>query len=373
MSTRAIIVQKYMPEAGKVKIEPSYSDLCRKVVELKEENSRITHDAVSKISNCEKKYQAILDTVDAHLSLIDHNLKIIWANRRVRDMFGEDIVGKQCSEACQGNAHPCGDNKCLVRDTFRTGSVQRHETTMVDQNGERRFFSGSTHIVKRSEDGVVRAVVKVCYDITEQKRTEQHLKQSMIQLRKNLAGTIKAMAMTVETRDPYTAGHQRRTSDIARNIARHMQLSKKEIDGLRMAGVIHDLGKISVPAEILSKPGKICKSEFTLIQHHPQTGYDILKGIDFNWPVAEIVRQHHERINGTGYPFGLKDEDIRIEAKILGVADVIEAMSSHRPYRPSLGVKKAFGEIIQNRGVLYDPDVVDKAVQLYTKKRLCIQ
>lgn len=353
-----------------MKIEPSYSDLCRKVVELKEENNRLSDEVVQKLNNSETKYQAILDTVDAHLSLIDQNLTIVWANRQVREMFGDDIIGKQCLEACQGNAHPCGENKCMVRDTFRTGTAQKNETAMVDCHGKRRFFSGSTHIIRRNENGDIRAVVKVYNDITEQKKTEQNLKQSMLQLRKNLAGTIKAMAMTVETRDPYTAGHQRRTSDIARNIAMLMKLSKQEIDGIRMAGVIHDLGKISVPAEILSKPGKIGKSEYSLIQHHPQTGYDILKGIDFNWPVAEIVRQHHERINGSGYPFGLKGDKIRIEAKILGVADVIEAMSSHRPYRPSLGVKKAFGEIVGNRGILYDPDVVDTTVKLYTKKRL---
>jgi HD-GYP domain-containing protein (c-di-GMP phosphodiesterase class II) len=148
-----------------------------------------------------------------------------------------------------------------------------------------------------------------------------------------------------------------------------MKLSKQEIDGIRMAGVIHDLGKISVPAEILSKPGKIGETEFSLIQHHPQTGYDILKGIEFNWPVAEIVRQHHERIDGSGYPFGLRGNQIRIEAKIIGVADVIEAMSSHRPYRPSLGINKAFHEIIEHSGTLYDADVVDATVNLFSRKK----
>lgn len=355
-----------------MKIEPSYSDLCRKVTELKDENNRLADDVVSKLKKTEAKYQTILDTVDAHLSLIDKNLTITWANKHVRKLFGANIIGKQCYEACQGNDKPCGEKICLVRDAFRTGEVQRHDTSMIDKKGKRRYFNGAVHIVRRNESGEPTAVVKVYNDVTEQKQAEQNLKQSNLQLRKNLAGTIKAMAMTVETRDPYTAGHQRRTSDIARNIARQMQLSKREIDGIRMAGVIHDLGKISVPAEILSKPGKISTSEFSLIQNHPQTGYDILKGIDFNWPVAEIVRQHHERLDGSGYPYGLKGDEIRIEAKIIGVADVIEAMSSHRPYRPSLGSNKAFGEIMQKSGILYDHDVVEATVKLYRKKRLSV-
>jgi HD-GYP domain-containing protein (c-di-GMP phosphodiesterase class II) len=135
-----------------------------------------------------------------------------------------------------------------------------------------------------------------------------------------------------------------------------------------MAGVIHDLGKISIPAEILSKPGEINDSEFALIKQHPQTGYEILKGIDFNWPVADIVLQHHERLDGSGYPNNLKEDEILLEARIIGVADVIEAMSSHRPYRPALGIDEAFEEITKNRGKFYDPDVVDASIDLFTKR-----
>lgn len=349
-------------------METSYADLCRKVKELEGENCRIAEDAANKLTKCETKYQAILNTVDSHLTLIDRNFTIIWANINAGKLFGDNIIGKPCHEACQGNNSPCGVTKCIVRDAFRTGTVQRHEAEMIDRDGRKRYFSGSAHVVRKNCNGEATAVVKVYNDITEQKKTEMELKQSMLQLRKNLAGTIQAMAMTVETRDPYTAGHQRRTSDIARNIALQMKLSKQEVDGIRMAGVIHDLGKISIPAEILSKPGKIGETEFSLIKSHPQTGYDILKGIDFKWPVAEIVRQHHERMDGSGYPFGLKGDGIRIEAKIIGVADVIEAMSSHRPYRPSLGINKAFAEIMRNSGTLYDTDVVDATVKLFSRK-----
>ena len=353
-------------------IELNYADLFRKVKELENDSTRISDEAVDKVSKCEAKYQAILDTVDAHLTLIDRDFTVVWANHNARNLFGDSIVGRHCHEVCQGNNNPCGATKCIVRDAFRSGTVQKHEAEMIDHQGKKRYFNGAAHVVSRNANGEATSVVKVYNDITDQKKTEQELKRSMIQLRKNLAGTIQAMAMTVETRDPYTAGHQRRTSDIARNIAQQMKLSKQEIDGIRMAGVIHDLGKISVPAEILSKPGKIGKTEFALIQEHPQTGYDILKGIDFQWPVAEIVRQHHERMDGSGYPFGLKSDLIRIEAKVIGVADVIEAMSSHRPYRPSLGANKAFQEIMKNSGTLYDKDVVNATVNLFSKKEFSV-
>jgi HD-GYP domain-containing protein (c-di-GMP phosphodiesterase class II) len=176
------------------------------------------------------------------------------------------------------------------------------------------------------------------------------------------------MAVVVETRDPYTAGHQRRVSDLARAIATEMNLSRGRIDGIRVMGSIHDIGKISVPAEILSKPTKLTDIEFGLIKAHSSAGYDILKEIEFPWPVAEIVLQHHEKLNGFGYPRGLKGNEILPEAKIICVADVVEAMASHRPYRPALGIEKALEEIFQNRGILYDPDVVDACLRLFREK-----
>ncbi len=183
-----------------------------------------------------------------------------------------------------------------------------------------------------------------------------------------MRGTIQAMAMTVEKRDPYTAGHQRRVANLARAIAKEMGLSKEQIAGIRMAGIIHDLGKISVPAEILSKPGELTKNEFEIAKEHAQVGYEILNEIEFPWPVAQIVYQHHERMDGSGYPNGLSGEDIILEARILGLADVVEAMASHRPYRPALGIDKALEEIQQNRGTLYDPEVVDACLKIFNKK-----
>ena len=192
----------------------------------------------------------------------------------------------------------------------------------------------------------------------------EHLR-NMAKLRRIMEGFIETISLTVEKRDPYTAGHQKRVALLAWEIAKEMGLPREEIEAVRMAGIVHDLGKIYVPAEILNKPGRLQDLEFALIKTHPQVGYDILKAIDFPWPLAEIVRQHHERLNGSGYPLGLKDEDILPAAKILAVADVVEAMASHRPYRPALSVEEALAEIEKNRGVLYDPAAVDACLRLF--------
>ncbi len=174
--------------------------------------------------------------------------------------------------------------------------------------------------------------------------------------------------LTLESKDPYTSGHQQRVAALARSIAQEMGLSGNQVDGLRMAANVHDLGKIAVPAEILSKPTKLNDIEFDLIKIHPQTGYDILKDIDFPWPLAQIVLQHHERINGSGYPQGLKGEEILLESRILAVADVVEAIASHRPYRPAYEIDVALDEISKNRSILYDPEVVDACLRLFKEK-----
>jgi putative nucleotidyltransferase with HDIG domain len=203
----------------------------------------------------------------------------------------------------------------------------------------------------------------------ERKNTEQELKQSLEKFTRALSGTVKAMAMTVEIRDPYTAGHQRRGADLAYAIAKEMNLAPERVEGVRLAGMIHDIGKISIPAEILSKPSLLSNLELSLIKTHPQSGYDILKEIDFPWPIAKTVLQHHERINGSGYPAGLKNDDILLEAKVIAVADVVEAIASHRPYRPAFGIQKAIDEITRNQGILYDPEVVRNCLLLFEVKK----
>ncbi|MCX6559608.1 MAG: response regulator [Candidatus Aminicenantes bacterium] len=207
--------------------------------------------------------------------------------------------------------------------------------------------------------------VLIFRDITARKKAETEIRQSTERLKKALAGTIQAMAMTIEMRDPYTAGHQRRVSKLSCAIAARMGLPPEQIEGIRMAGEIHDVGKIYVPAEILSKPGQLTEIEFSIIRTHAQVGYDILKTIEFPWPIAKIVHQHHERMDGSGYPSGLRGEAILLEARIVCVADIVEAMSSHRPYRPARGVEAALEEVSRGRGRQYDPDVVDACLALF--------
>ncbi|MBN1412931.1 MAG: substrate-binding domain-containing protein [Spirochaetales bacterium] len=199
-------------------------------------------------------------------------------------------------------------------------------------------------------------------------RQKDNLEDNLVIIRKAMSGFIETMAYTIEVRDPYTAGHQRRVSVLSRAIAQEMGCSNAEIECVRVAGIIHDVGKISVPSEILNKPGKLNEAEFTLIKHHPQVAYDILVKIDFPWPIADIVYQHHERLDGTGYPLLLKADAIRKEARILAVADVVEAMASHRPYRPALGIDAALKEIREKRGINYDSEVVDACLRLFLEK-----
>jgi HD-GYP domain-containing protein (c-di-GMP phosphodiesterase class II) len=200
------------------------------------------------------------------------------------------------------------------------------------------------------------------------RRQREDLSQNLKKMRKAMGGFIKTMNSTVEVRDPYTANHQVRVSDLARCIATEMKLDPNIIESIRMSAVIHDLGKIYVPAEILNKPGRLTAHEFNIIKSHPQVAFDILMHIDFPWPIAQIILQHHERLDGSGYPQRLKQKKILLEAKILAVADTVEAMSTHRPYRPALGIEKALAEIVKNKGVLYDAEVVDACVRLFRKK-----
>ncbi|MFH0786393.1 MAG: HD domain-containing phosphohydrolase [Pseudomonadota bacterium] len=211
-------------------------------------------------------------------------------------------------------------------------------------------------------------VIAINRDITELREAQEKLEQTLGNLRRALGGTIEALATTSETRDPYTAGHQRRVADLARTIAQEMGLPEDQVNGLRMAGAIHDLGKISVPAEILIKPTKLSDLEFGLIKIHPQIGYDVLKDIEFPWPIARMVLEHHERMNGSGYPNSLTGDQLLLETKILIVADVVEAIASYRPYRPALGIEVALEEIEKNKGMLYAPAVVEACLRLFGEK-----
>ena len=205
-------------------------------------------------------------------------------------------------------------------------------------------------------------------EIAKKEYAQQELSSSLKNLKKVMDGTIKAISMTVEKRDPYTSGHQQRVAHLARAIAEELGLPSDRIEGLVMAATIHDIGKIAIPAEILSKPGRLSAIEIQMVQSHAQAGYDILSGIDFPWPIDQIVLQHHERLDGSGYPNGLSGEEILPEARILCVSDVVETMASHRPYRPSVGTHQALEEISHKRGVLYDQSIVEACLSLFYEK-----
>jgi putative nucleotidyltransferase with HDIG domain len=223
------------------------------------------------------------------------------------------------------------------------------------------------------ENGKPNGAVLVVRDITQQVEYDRRIQESMDTLTRAMYGTIEAITKTVETRDPYTAGHQKKVANIAKEIARDMGLSRDVIESVNLAGQIHDLGKIAIPSEILNKPGRINEIEFALIKTHSEMGYEIMKNIDFPWPIADIVLQHHEKIDGNGYPRGLKGDEILIQARIIAVADVLEAMASHRPYRAALGLDAAFDELKKNSGTHFDPEVVASCIRIFKEKNFEIK
>ncbi len=221
---------------------------------------------------------------------------------------------------------------------------------------------------KRTEE-LAKANGELHDKVLETRRSEDFLHSSLDRLERSLDGTFRALAMTLELRDPYMAGHQQRVSSLAATIAQELNMAWDKIESLRLAGLIHDIGKIAAPGEIMIKPGRLSQSEYQLIKEHPRVGYELLKDIAFPWPVAHIILQHHERLDGSGYPEGLVGDAILPEARILAVADVVEAVCSLRPYRPALGLDKALEEIRKGRGFRYDTRVVDACIKLFREGR----
>ncbi len=215
------------------------------------------------------------------------------------------------------------------------------------------------------EERIYSGSVLLLNDNTESILAEEKLRRSFRMLQKSTEDIIQAMSYTSEIRDPYTAGHQKKVCELAEAIGKEMNITEEQLQGVKFAAMIHDIGKISVPSDILSKPGKIGVTEFEVVKSHSQTGYELLDKINFPWPISDIVHQHHERLDGSGYPNGLKEDDILLEAKIIAVADTVEAMTSHRPYRPALGIKIALEEITTNRGKYFDPNVVDACTSIF--------
>ena len=311
----------------------------------------------------------IFNTVADGMCLIDKEFNIFTINNTLAVMFGlgkEEIIGKKCYDVLAGSA--CRTERCCLVRIVKGAEQIEFETEKRRADGvnipclvvAKPFFSAN---------GELAGIVEDIRNISRLKEAETQLQQSMNKLHSALEGTIHAMSLAIEMRDPYTAGHQKRVTDLAVAIATDMDLPVDKIDGIRMAGLIHDIGKIAVPAEILTKPGRISDKEFALIKDHPKVGYDILKKIEFPWPVAKIVLQHHERMNGSGYPQSLQGKYILLEARIIAVADVVESIASFRPYRPALGVQTALKEIADDKGTLLDARVVGTCLKLFSEKR----
>lgn len=345
--------------------KPTYDQLARRVQELEQDSVKRakTEERSDKIVSI---LRATLESTADGIVVVNRQGRVVSSNQRFQDLcrIPESVMAAK------------DDNRIIgyIMDQVKDpGIFLQKIADLYDQPGaedkdiiefkDGRIFERCSLPQRIGKEYVGR--VWSFRDITASKSAEKSLKESFVALRKALNGIIQAVALTVEKRDTYTAGHQRRVADLARAIATKMGLSKEQINGIRIAASIHDLGKICVPAEILSKPGRLTEHEFGMIKAHPEGGYDILKGIEFPWPIAQTVLQHHESLDGSGYPAGIKSEQVIVEARIVAVSDVVEAMSSHRPYRPALGIDMALDEIRKGRGIAYDPDAVDACISLF--------
>jgi putative nucleotidyltransferase with HDIG domain len=366
-----------------------------------EEENKLSH--ITQILLAEILQISLKDvSLDEELSLILEKLtRLPWLTRELKGAIflvdeknpqrlvlktsiGLDFhIKEMCSYVTFGRCL-CGLAALHKKNVFASNIDERHVNTFPGMKphghyclpiissekllGVINLYVEAGHPFSQKEEELLGAISDILAHMSTRKIAEEKLENTVNQLRQNLGAIIQAMSATVEYRDPYTAGHQRRVADLARAIADEMGLPREKVEGIRMAGNIHDVGKIAVPSEILSKPGQLNPLEYEMVKTHSQVGYDILKNIDFPWPIAEIVRQHHERLDGSGYPSGLAGNEILLEARVLAVADVVEAMASHRPYRPSRGLDIALDEITSKKGILYDPEVVEACQKLFLEK-----
>lgn len=318
------------------------------------------------LQESEERFRGLVEQSLAGIYIVD-NERLTYANPRTAEIFGylpREIIGKPVSELV------APEDRELVRGNIArriAGEVRSLQYTFRGCRKDGSIVNLGVHgsrAIIRDEP----VVIGVMQDITEKLRTEAQISNYVARLERSIMGTVDAVSRMVEMRDPYTSGHERRVGQLAAAIAREMGFSEDSAHGLEITGWVHDIGKIIVPAEILSKPGKLAAIEFEMVKTHAEQGYQVLKDIDFPWPVAEIARQHHERMDGSGYPRGLKGEEILLEARIMAVADVVEAMATHRPYRPGLGIDAALAEIERNSGTSYDPRVAQACLRLFREK-----
>ena len=306
----------------------------------------------------------ILSIMNEAIVLLDHKGKILYANRAANSLHRSELKNVQFHSIVKDHARAVE----LLQETTQKGTGRPRELTYLSIDGSDIPVLVSASAVQEPGHSIAGFVVSAT-DITEHKRAAEEINQSHKMMYKSHHDAVDTIAKIMDMRDPYTGSHQSRVAGLAIAIAREMNLSEEQADNLRMAATVHDIGKINIAADILNKPGALNKPEFEIIKSHAQGGYDIVQGLDLPCTIARAILQHHERLDGSGYPFGLKKAEILLEAKILAVADVVEAMVSHRCYRPALGISKALEEITQNRGRLYEAAVVDACVNLFREKK----
>jgi PAS domain S-box-containing protein len=324
----------------------------------------LRNDMEEKLKQSELRFFTILNSIGDAVIVMDTADQITYANpiaEKITELTIDKLIGKRFTEVMDIRYDGQHNNNIAIEDNINFNYF-------ISLSGKKVPIDFSISPISDINDEKSGSVI-ILRDDTERVISELKLKESYLQIKKSVDGIIQAMSQTLETRDPYTAGHQRRVADIARNIAVEMNLTEKEVEGIFMAGMVHDVGKICIPTEILSKPGRLSSIEFDLIKTHPQIGYDILKSIEFPWPLAEMVFQHHEWFNGSGYPRGLSGDGILLGARIICVADVVEAMASTRPYRDALGIDKALSEISDKKGKLFDTDVVEICIRIFREKK----
>jgi len=321
----------------------------------------------------EKRYRLLAENVTDVIWVTDVNLRPTYVSPSVERLLGwganeslfrglEEALSPSSAETVKGMA---AELVAADRDGQESLEPQHPVEVEIRRRDGSTVCVDTTVTVIRDLDGHPIQFLGVLRDITERKQAEEQLQQSFQKMERTLEGTIQAIRAMVDARDRYTAGHQLRVTELACAIAEAMGSPKEQIQAVHVAGLLHDVGKMLLPTEILTKPGRLNDIEFAMIRTHPKAGYNILKSVEFPWPIAKMVLQHHERMDGSGYPDRIRGEEILLEARILAVADVVEAMSSHRPYRPALGLDKALDEVVTNRGVLYDPLVVDACVRVF--------
>ncbi len=330
-------------------------DIALSLYSVKTEKAR--RQAVESLRKSDERFRVALKNSPIIVWSQDKELRYNWIYNPNPAFNPEEVLGKKDEEIL-----PADDARALTeikQKVLKSGKGSREEVRMTVK-GTPFFYQLVTEPL-RDAQGNLTGITCASVDITEFRGIQQKLEKSF-------DTTIETMSKIVETRDPYTSGHQSRVSQLATRIALELNLSREKIKGIRIAALIHDIGKIAIPSEILTNPGKLTDIEFSLIKSHSQKGYDIVKGINFPYQIAPIILQHHERNDGSGYPKGLKGDEILLEAKIIGVADVVEAMSSHRPYREALGIDVALEEISKNKGILYEPEVADACIKLFKEK-----